>query len=1098
MRKKLVSVVSLLIVAVSSIIGVFNTEDAFAADGDQQSIYATEDTTLVYESSGNFLDEDGEGVLSVGYMDFYNKTEAQILLNFTLPTIPSGYEIESASLYFPVTDANTQSIVPFSLKVSTSTNHSWVAGLVNSATVPEPTIGSTQSIPVPNNVNIDKPILGPIDITRYIIEESLKTTPKATLILSAFSYADAVASNITNMDHYINTGEINSHLAKPHLIITYSEIQNIEITGVENGVSYKSNVTPKFNIGTATLNGAAFLSGLPVSAEGSYTLIVTVENKSEKVQFTIDKTSPTGTVSINSGAAYATSQQVTLDFTLGPGVTDVARVQFSNDDLTWSDEKKYSASMNYTLPVGDGSKTVYVRFIDRAGNVGPPAQVGSAQDSIILDTTPPTGTISATGSSITNSTVVPLTVTSSNADYMELGEVGESYGTKVAYSGSTQSYTLKDIVEDGVKTLQVRLSDLAGNTTVLTTAVTLDRIAPTGKVVINGGNSYTNLSDVLVEVTPATGVTDITAIQYTINGSAPTTIAYRNSFEINIGSVDGENAVTIQLIDGAGNVSPTYTLIITLDTVAPTGTVVINNGDAYTTEREVNLALTPVVGVTDVVYVKFSGDNLTWSANELYIAGKTYTFTLPAVDDYKTVYVQFIDHAGTVGSAQDSIILDMTAPIVTGVTDGESYSSSRTINFNEGTATLNRNSFINGSSVGDEGSYILIVTDAAGNSSTITFNILKYRVSYDGNRATGGLVPIDSQTYETGNRVTVADNTGSLVKTGYAFKGWNSEADGSGTSYAAKDIFNISTANVTLYAMWDVNHYTLSFESNGGSVVATQNKSYNETATEPSTPTKSGYTFGGWYKEITLTNQWIFTKDMVTADMTLYAKWIANSSSGSNGGGSIPTPPPNSTVYFETNGGNSPAPEPSQESEPAPDGSKSELPLSLDDISGHWGQGMIEELASQGIITGYPDGSFHPNESIQRQHMALIFMRAFEFEPTREAIAFSDVSPSHPSYKAITLLQQAGIVDGSNGRFNLTEPVTRAQMAKIVALALKIELGGTSTFQDVPSTHWSHAYITALAELEIVLGDNGKFNPNEPVTRAEFVAMIYRALNLTK
>ncbi|MGF7050177.1 hypothetical protein J2T13_004702 [Paenibacillus sp. DS2015] len=92
-------------------------------------------------------------------------------------------------------------------------------------------------------------------------------------------------------------------------------------------------------------------------------------------------------------------------------------------------------------------------------------------------------------------------------------------------------------------------------------------------------------------------------------------------------------------------------------------------------------------------------------------------------------------------------------------------------------------------------------------------------------------------------------------------------------------------------------------------------------------------------------------------------------------------------------------------------------------------------------------------------------------------------------------LQQAGIVDGSKGRFNPNESLTRAQMAKIVALALKVELGGISTFQDVPSTHWSYAYIAALAKIEIVLGDNGKFNPDEPVTRAQFVAMMYRALN---
>ncbi|OMF07387.1 hypothetical protein BK131_26735 [Paenibacillus amylolyticus] len=157
---------------------------------------------------------------------------------------------------------------------------------------------------------------------------------------------------------------------------------------------------------------------------------------------------------------------------------------------------------------------------------------------------------------------------------------------------------------------------------------------------------------------------------------------------------------------------------------------------------------------------------------------------------------------------------------------------------------------------------------------------------------------------------------------------------------------------------------------------------------------------------------------------------------------------------------------------------------------------MIEELASQGIIAGYPDGSFHPNEHIKRHHMALIFTRAFEFNPIREAVSFSDVSPSHPYYEAIMSLQQAGIVDGANGNFNPNHSLTRAEMAKILTLAFEIKPGGTVAFQDVPTTHWSYDYIAALAALKIVLGDNGKFKPDEPVTRAQFVAMMYRALHV--
>lgn len=77
-----------------------------------------------------------------------------------------------------------------------------------------------------------------------------------------------------------------------------------------------------------------------------------------------------------------------------------------------------------------------------------------------------------------------------------------------------------------------------------------------------------------------------------------------------------------------------------------------------------------------------------------------------------------------------------------------------------------------------------------------------YRMAYDGNSATGGAAPTDgSSPYGGGATVTVLGNTGSLVKTGYTFAGWNTAADGSGTAYAAGSTFGISASTV-LYAQW--------------------------------------------------------------------------------------------------------------------------------------------------------------------------------------------------------------------------------------------------------------------------------------------------------
>ena len=99
----------------------------------------------------------------------------------------------------------------------------------------------------------------------------------------------------------------------------------------------------------------------------------------------------------------------------------------------------------------------------------------------------------------------------------------------------------------------------------------------------------------------------------------------------------------------------------------------------------------------------------------------------------------------------------------------------------------------------------------------------------------------------------------------YSFNGWNPEI------YAAdKDqVYTAQFASTT-------RQYTVTFDANGhGSAPANQTVDYGTKVTEPSAPTATGYTFGGWYKEAECTNAWNFTTDVVTGNITLYAKWTA-------------------------------------------------------------------------------------------------------------------------------------------------------------------------------------------------------------------------------
>ena len=79
-------------------------------------------------------------------------------------------------------------------------------------------------------------------------------------------------------------------------------------------------------------------------------------------------------------------------------------------------------------------------------------------------------------------------------------------------------------------------------------------------------------------------------------------------------------------------------------------------------------------------------------------------------------------------------------------------------------------------------------------------------------------------------------------------------------------------SDVTVDVTYTAKDYTVTYESNGGSTVPSQTVKYNETANKPANPTKSGYTFAGWYTEEKLTNKY----DFATPDITLYAKWTRN------------------------------------------------------------------------------------------------------------------------------------------------------------------------------------------------------------------------------
>jgi len=126
----------------------------------------------------------------------------------------------------------------------------------------------------------------------------------------------------------------------------------------------------------------------------------------------LDTTSPIGIISINGGALYTGFTSVTLTLSASDS-SGVSKMKFSNDGVVWSGEENYAISKSWMVTTGDGTKTVYVRYKDNAGNWS-----GSISDTIVLDTIPPTGTISInSGAAYTNSISVTLTLSASGSGY---------------------------------------------------------------------------------------------------------------------------------------------------------------------------------------------------------------------------------------------------------------------------------------------------------------------------------------------------------------------------------------------------------------------------------------------------------------------------------------------------------------------------------------------------------------------------------------------------------------------------------------------------------------------------------------------------------
>lgn len=163
----------------------------------------------------------------------------------------------------------------------------------------------------------------------------------------------------------------------------------------------------------------------------------------------------------------------------------------------------------------------------------------------------------------------------------------------------------------------------------------------------------------------------------------------------------------------------------------------------------------------------------------------------------------------------------------------------------------------------------------------------------------------------------------------------------------------------------------------------------------------------------------------------------------------------------------------------------------------HWAYEAINDIATRGLINGYPDGTYRLNQPVTRAQAAKIVALAINAKPSATfKPRFQDISPAHAAYDHIRALTERGLFTDEN-KFQPNKPLTRAEMSKIFALGYKIIIDNNDkiSFSDVAKQNHYHGYITALAELGITTTPaGGEFKPNDNVSRAHIAAFLHRTM----
>lgn len=180
--------------------------------------------------------------------------------------------------------------------------------------------------------------------------------------------------------------------------------------------------------------------------------------------------------------------------------------------------------------------------------------------------------------------------------------------------------------------------------------------------------------------------------------------------------------------------------------------------------------------------------------------------------------------------------------------------------------------------------------------------------------------------------------------------------------------------------------------------------------------------------------------------------------------------------------------EPAKPDTPKPD-------VILNDIAGHWAEKAIREMVGTGAINGYPDGTFRPDQPISRAEFATVLVKSLGL-PVNNSKNFADTS-DHWAREAISTAYAAGVISGYDDRsFGPDDPITREQIAVMINKAFHLsQASSDSSFADSKNISvWAREAVAAAYASQLISGyPDNTFKPQNQASRAEAAAILTRA-----